>query len=129
MDKIYKTAVITKDNEVMLFNQSEPSQLLITSDLLTDVHVKYNQNGILEIEGNSVIFDFYYTSSYGRSRVYEKDWENPPHPNYIHEGKPWWKSLFNTGEKERFVYSGWVMTTKTKPVHYVFNNFKLTICE
>ena len=128
MNEIYNYAVITEDNKVMLFNQSEPSQIAVTSDLLTDVHVTYNKNGNLEIKGNSVIYDFYWNSCY-ENKIYEKDWENPPHPNYIHEGKRWWKRLLNIGKKERFVYSGWVKTTKTEPAYYVFSNFRIEVYE
>ncbi len=33
----------------------------------------------------------------------------------------------NIGEDKRFVYQGWVRTKETKPIHFIFNKFKIEI--
>lgn len=112
---------------VMLFNETEHKATVSTSDFLINVKIKMENNGVINIQADRIIYDFY-DPSRGR-RIFEKDWIHQPHPRLIHEGKRWWKVLTGGKETERFVYSGYVRSTETESVQYILpiNKYTITI--
>ena len=120
MDKHYNFGIISDDN-IVLFNETAHESVILTSDFLTDVTIEQNENGVIDISANRIIYDFYgHEHGY---RIFEKDWQHTPHPKEIHEGKRWCFSK----NKERFVYRGWVRTNEVEPIHYIFSKYKIEI--
>ena len=123
IDNFYKYAIATSDN-IILFNESEQEGDILSSNFLINVHVKFD-DGILDITADEIIYDFY-GSDYDY-KIYEKNWIHEPHPKYINKGRYWWEKLLGIGKEKRFVYHGWVRTKETKPIHFIFNKFKIEI--
>lgn len=123
VDNFYKYAIITRDN-IILFNESEQEGNILSSNFLVNVHVNF-EDGVLDITADEIIYDFY--SSIDGYKIYEKNWIHEPHPKCIHKGKYWWEKLLGIGKERRFVYRGWVRTKETKPIHFIFNKFKIEI--
>lgn len=120
IDNFYKYAIITRDN-IILFNESTHEGNISSSNFLVNVHVKF-EDDVLDITADEIIYDFYYNKNHGY-KIYEKDWIHEPHPKCINKGKYWWEKLLGIGKEKRFVYSGWVRTTETEPIHFIFNKF------
>jgi len=120
MDRHYNWAIIDKNsNCIQLFNNSVKEAAVLSNDFLKDVSVEIDNNGVLKIYANRIIYDLYFGE--GR-RIFEKDWRHEPHHSEIHEGKRWpWS------KKERFVYNGWVKTAETEKIEYVMSKYKIEI--
>jgi len=127
MEATYNYGLIDEER-ILLFNETEHNANPLTTDFLLNVHIKIDDNsGVLTINAERIIFD-YYGPDYDY-RIFEENWKHTPHNKEIHEGKKWWKSLFNIGEPERFVYQGFVRTNETEPIRYIRNKYNIIIDE
>lgn len=120
MDRHYNLAIVNKNsNCIQLFNNSTKEAPVLSSDFLKDVNIEIDNNGVLKIYANRIIYDLYLGE--GR-RIFEKDWQYEPHHSEIYEGKRWpWS------KKERFVYHGWVKRAETEKIEYVMSKYKIEI--
>lgn len=122
MNKHYNYGIITNENKVILFNETEQSAPIVSSDFLTDVNCNIDKNGVLQISAYRIIYDLYLCDGY---RIFKKYWKHTPHPKEIHEGR----RFIWSREKEQFVYRGWVRSSETELVEYVMNNYRIEIYE
>ena len=74
MDRHYNYAIIDKNsNCIQLFNNSIKEATILSSDFLTNVSIEIDNNGVLRINANRIIYDLYLGE--GR-RIFEKDWNH-----------------------------------------------------
>lgn len=120
IDKHYKCALIEGSN-IKLFNESTVKFTVLTTDALENVDVEIDNNGILSIEADRIIY--FYTPTI----LWEDEWkEEPAEPKLIKEGKRYWFSK----KVKRYVEKGWIRTTKRERVKYIMNNnYKIEILE
>lgn len=114
--------VLILGKEVVLCKSTEPHSFSpLTTTVLENATVKIGQNGLVDIQGDEIIYDFYSTRD--GYRIFESDWEHEPHASEIHQGRRWWKALLHIGETERFVYCGFVRRNETKKSHIILSQF------
>lgn len=113
MNKHYKYAIVEGTN-ITIFNESVVTSTILTSDFLVDVDVSLDANGLLNLSGKRIIYDFYDSGV-----VYEDEWEHEPEKKLIRERR----RLF--GGTIRYVRGGWVRTIERENVSYIFSGFKI----
>jgi len=118
IDKHYRYALIEGSN-IKLFNESTVNFTVLTTDALENVDVEIDDNGILSIEADRIIY--FYTTT----KLWEDEWEKEPEPKLIKEGKRYWFSK----KVKRYVEKGWIRTAKREKVKYIMNNYKIEILE